>query len=78
MFHVEHIYKTLKHKRNKKRPLYSGLLTIYSYSTKQSYTNCIYPQLVRTEYPAIGYIIPEKSHQPYTHRSRFSPSACHR
>lgn len=21
MFHVEHIYKTLKHKRNKKRPL---------------------------------------------------------
>lgn len=22
MFHVEHIYKTLKHKRNKKRPLY--------------------------------------------------------
>ncbi len=29
MFHVEHIYKTLKHKRNKKRPLYSGLLTIY-------------------------------------------------
>lgn len=58
MFHVEHIYKTLKHKRNKKRPLYSGLLTIYSYSTKQSYTNYIYPQLVRTEYPAIGCIIP--------------------
>ena len=22
MFHVEHIYKTLKHKQNKKRPLY--------------------------------------------------------
>ena len=39
MFHVEHIYKTLKQKQNKKRPLYSGLLTIYSYSTKQSYTN---------------------------------------
>ena len=68
MFHVEHIYKTLKHKRNKKRPLYSGLLTIYSYSTKQSYTNCIYPQLVRTEYPAICCTSPSSA-CPVRHRT---------